>query len=107
MSKKNKHKIGPVSQLLDHPYSWTKFAFCRDLTGKKSNFENACSFCLSGAILKAYPKYNSGQIEELENKCLREIRRKTGKNYHLISSFNDAPTTKFEDVKEIVTKLGI
>lgn len=105
MSKKK--KLGPVCQLLNHPSNWTKFAFCRDLLGKKSNFENADCFCLSGAILKAYPKHNSFQIEELENKCLKEIRRKTGKNYHLISTYNDAPNTKFEDVREIITKLNI
>ena len=72
----------------------------RRFTAPNSN--DACCWCLVGAIIKCYP-------EDLiqQGRVMERIRLKIGNDYGPIYKWNDAIGRTFEDVKQLVEELDI
>lgn len=77
-----------VKDLLNDESKWIQGVFFRDAEDKECGKDKACKFCLSGAIKYVYGCDEYG--------CL------TNHEYFAICSFNDDPTTTFEDIRKVL-----
>jgi len=77
--------------------NWTQRALARDNCGNAVSIfnEEACKFCLLGAISRIYPPH---QLEDIGMRLRDVIRLKT--NYTSISLFND--NSEFSEIKRIL-----
>lgn len=89
----------PVANLLSHPERWTKKCSARNQNGTSvlPDSEDACSWCLSGAIYKCYP--------------VREVRLRIQTLVMIeidsIWEWNDKDFRTHEQVLELCQRLGI
>jgi hypothetical protein len=97
------------SELLSGPEKWTKSYFARDanLVPIPYSDPGAFCFCLRGAL------YREGFHEEIGN-LSRTIRRlfpylvSVGVSSEgIVTCFNDAPDTTFEDVQKVLKEAGL
>lgn len=105
-----------VHELLDNESKWAKGSYAFNAEGRYCYewADEACKWCLLGAIHRCYPCINMEIPEEerelseqervigLLEQELRNMGISTG-----IANYNDAPDTTFEQVKTLVTKLNI
>lgn len=94
-----------VQELFSDESRWTKYQPASDAEG---NFcfvddENACSFCLLGALVKCYG--NEG-FNKLFPRITSYICKVTGWHFGHISSFNDQFAT-FADIQKLAKDLDI
>lgn len=88
-----------VANLLAHPERWTKQTLARDKNGRAVWFlgEEACCWCLSGAISKCYPN-----VED-RNRVRKMVEREVG----YILGWNDTFERTHEEVHSLCVRLGI
>jgi hypothetical protein len=89
-----------VKELLSRPENWIKHQFAVNKEGNCTDPENdnACAWCLLGAIDKCYEKHESPRIRD-------RVRFRI--NGGAISSWNDSPLTRYENVIKLVEELDI
>lgn len=81
---------------------WTQGVFARDADGYGAPVytQEACSFCLVGAVLKA--QKNLDAAEEVRVGAIGLIQRQAGVQY--LHKFNDVPERTQEDVLGLLDK---
>lgn len=89
-----------VKELLSRPENWIKHDFAVNKEGYDTypDKEDACAWCLIGAIEKCYPPYQRSKIKG-------KVRNKI--NSWGIAVWNDRLETKYEDVIKLVEELDI
>lgn len=96
-----------VKDFLNNPKKWTQGANARNKLGEAVNIDSndACSWCLSGAILACSPPH--GLLREtLCVSILRSIKE-LYPNFDSIQGFNDHYNTTFEDVKKVLEHANV
>jgi hypothetical protein len=93
-----------VSELLSSEEKWTKEALARNADGMEVHEldDDACSWCLIGAIHHCYPR------ETDRNYALFKLKKSIYKlfGYSGVLGFNDNNAT-FEDVRKVVEDAAI
>lgn len=91
--------IMKIKELFTDKSKWTKYHIaCDDGGDYRAPLDpSAICWCLYGAILKCYPPREAKEIVILVEKIVPQG----------IITFNDAPETAFEQVKELVEKLDV
>jgi hypothetical protein len=94
-----------VKDILVSYHTWVKGYMSKDNRGNytQPQDENACRWCLSGAICKAYADDNK------RAKALVRLEKIIKKEYgfNSIVTFNDNWRTTFKDVRRVVEKANI
>jgi hypothetical protein len=106
-----------IWELFDQETKWTKGSYGRcvgrlgTLLSCGSKDEDACCWCLAGAINKCYPggKTEHGNVYVLLADAISE---KTGHQsdrlaHDIIVSWNDAPSRTFQEVYDLVKELDV
>lgn len=90
-----------LKELFTDASKWTRRAYARNSRGVPQDYHSpeAVCFCLLGGIYKCYP------TEETQFKLFNAIKLKTGDVW--ISTWNDAPSRTFDEVKQLVNDLDI
>lgn len=88
-----------VEELLSDPARWTQGCFAKSANNKPRRWyaEDACKFCLVGAMYRVYGETANAQIYD-------QLRDVTGIE---VSIFNDDPSRTHAEVLEAVRKAGI
>lgn len=91
-----------ISDILTGPEKWCKGFAAINESGQPCNADDqhAFSFCLLGAVCRAYPP----EIRHVARQKIFAILERT---QHNIADFNDDPETTFEMVLEVVRKAGV
>lgn len=91
-----------IRELLSSPDKWTQGVFARNSSGYRTYEldQDACSFCLMGALYRCY-------IDTEDDGLL--VRSKLGQAIedNTITGWNDDPKRTFAEVKELVDRLDI
>lgn len=90
-----------VRELLGDESKWNKYVFAKDSTGHGARplDANACSWCLSGAIIYCYGKDDSA-LMAVNSAIFHKIGQST-------AVWNDARSTTFKDIRSLVEELDI
>jgi hypothetical protein len=91
----------PVLDLLRDPKHWHKGTLYQNEFGERCQIDQACSFCLVGAVQKAHNKYGI-PIPNTLNSIRDNITKYTGQKGPIIAKFNDDPDTTHEDIIKIL-----
>lgn len=96
-----------VSDILCSPDKWSKGHLAKDKNGNHTYPEDkkAYSFCLFGAMIKAYGLKDITLPKLRVEKIL--LNRELHGKITTIARFNDDPTTTYEMVMELVKETGI
>jgi hypothetical protein len=96
-----------VVEFLNEESKWIKYhsAVNKDGVSVQEHDENACRWCLSGAIIKCYGYCTKEEID-VTTKINGIIDRKTGFRI-TIADFNDLPKTTFVQIKEILQEANV
>ncbi len=91
-----------LSELLTDESKWTKGVNARDSSGNPISClsDKATCFCLVGATFKCNGDESPDKVYKVMDKISDEIK-------FSISEWNDAPERTFQEVKDLVVKLGI
>lgn len=93
-----------VSELLDSPEKWVQGVYATD-KNDTSCFpynQEACRWCLAGAIIRCYGIRNCWSASY--GRAIDKLRKLIRKN---ISDWNDAPGRTFDEVRKAVLEAGI
>lgn len=105
----NLQEFKTVRELLSDPKRWTQNAFAKNSEGRSlGRFfaeEEACSWCLVGAVKHVYPTYEWGEIYERLAKILGK-QAFTLRSY-VLGVWNDDPARTHQEVLDLVTEAGI
>lgn len=97
-----------IRDILKSRSNWTRFVLARTNTGVLASVfaSDACSFCLSGALQRAYPEATAAI--NAERKLKEAIKHLfPSRPCESISAFNDCSSTTFEDVCRVVDWAGV
>ena len=91
------------SEILSSPDKWTKGAYARTKTDTIVGVldEEACKFCLDGALLRC------GLDWDIKTSLEQAILELFPTKSEGIISFNDHPDTTYEDVLEVLESCGL
>ena len=91
-----------IRELLSGPEKWTQKALARGASGELEDLysQSAVQWCLMGAMARCYP----GSADEIRKKVRVRL---FGRQYGLISRWNDAPGRTFEEVRALVAELDV
>ena len=91
-------------EVIATPDKWTKGEYARTAKGNAigATEENACKWCMEGAITKAYVSFSDWMHiwNQADDICLE----KTGYNMH---EYNDMPETTHADVYKLLKEMDI
>lgn len=95
-----------VKELYSDASKWTKEWYAKDANGDwtDTSSEEACSFCLEGAMLKCY-RYDEN-LEAIRDRVMEKIQE-NDPHMRAIAQWNDATSRTFQDVKDLVEALDI
>lgn len=97
-----------IKDLFDSPDKWIQGLICSDINNKCLDKDNkrisalspdAAKWCLVGATVKCYDNGCNDIIKIIQNAIKPE--------FSYVTTWNDTPGRKFEDVVELVNKLDI
>ena len=97
-----------VKELLKDENCWTQYKNSRDKYGEgvDPDSNDACCWCLAGAMIKVYGEAmaTSKEFSRLTDtaQTLFSIRGLSWDDNYSFVRFNDNPNTTFEDVKKVV-----
>lgn len=94
-----------VWQLLDSPEKWTQREYARASDGRAIFAESpyACRWCILGAIQKCY---GTGE-EALQAREKIDVYNITKGKHWLISIWNDAPATTWQEIYDTCKELDV
>jgi hypothetical protein len=104
-----------VKELLTDESKWTKGAAARNARGVAIfvNQEEACQFCLSGALQKCYGE-SGPELNDAENRLAEAVWEYTNEPVHLrdkaiidIIEFNDWRADGFKDIRAVIEKADV
>jgi hypothetical protein len=97
-----------ILELLDAPEKWTKKTAARGASGSPlpPDSDQACCWCILGALQKCYPKGPADVEVEVLLKAIEKIFPRTG-TLGLITRFNDHPDTTFADVRAVLEEANV
>lgn len=96
-----------VCELLSDESKWCKEAMARDANGEETVEwgEDACQWCLSGAVGKCYSRIPNADVQDVFRRLKSAIIAE-GTNVP-IEIWNDADSTSFADIRRVIEKAGI
>ena len=96
-----------LQELFVNECYWAKGNYAKNKNGANVGLfdESGSCWCLLGAIHKCYNRRGEEIVAEIIAKI--KIHLKGMGFVGSISSFNDSPETKFEDILKIVQELGV
>jgi hypothetical protein len=94
-----------VAELLESPERWAQgfFAFNQDGDTRSPRSDEACKWCVFGAIKRIY----SGSAEDEAFYKLNDIIHESDPRFILMVNWNDDPKRTHAEVLEAVRKAGI
>ena len=99
-----------VKELLSDESKWVQGNFAVNSQGHyaPSSSDEACRWCIGGAILRCYRNRHyggNGTIHSIFNKVITKLRERGWQDG--VSDWNDDGTRTFADVQALVTELDI
>lgn len=100
-----------VQDILTSESKWTKGAYARTATGKRTIYQSddACKFCLQGAIYRVTAG-NVKRAMSIENKIVKKLnaeRQTCSSPYWCITQWNDSSRRTFAEVRGLIEELDI
>lgn len=98
-----------VQELLDSPDKWCKGAFAQTAIGQDTDelHDNACRWCLIGALRKVYGLGNISPHRNKLDEAIRVVFPQWDTEITTIPAFNDHRTTTFDHIRQVVEYANI
>lgn len=85
-------------------YNWIKGGYAQDASGKwvDAVAENACSFCIAGAVFRMYPN-DASRRHEILRLLLDYVRRRINRIWGSVTDWNDSGVKSKEEFISVLT----
>jgi hypothetical protein len=100
-------QISTLQELFSRPSRWTKETDARDVKGQNVPYDSpqAASWCLTAAIRWLY--LESDKAEEISLKLRTWIKENLDSNIDDLTSWNDAASRKFGDIRKAIAGANV